>query len=115
MPIGDLPDLSNRHGLLHVVVEDVTCLPSESVEDSDCAITMSSSDIFVIGVESDAESLLRGVTQSVFVCNFDIRVLYHLQTTWLRKRVVTQKRPRGESDCPPPWPYRSSFSDCCCF
>lgn len=52
-----LPDLSNGHGLLHVVVEDVTCLPSESVEDSDCAITMSSSDIFVIGVESDTESL----------------------------------------------------------
>ena len=76
-----LPDLGDGHGLLHVVVEDVTGLPREGVEDADCAVTMPRSDIFVIGVEADAESLLGGVTERVLVCHLDVRVLHYLQTT----------------------------------
>ena len=53
-----LPDLSDGHGLLHVAVEGVAGLPGEGVEDSDCAIAMTGSNIFVIGVETDAEGLL---------------------------------------------------------
>ena len=76
-----LPDLGDGHGLLHVVIQDVTGLPREGVEDSDCAVTVSCSNVFVIGVKSDAECLLGGVTESVLVCHLDVRVLDYLQTT----------------------------------
>lgn len=110
-----IPDLGDGHGLLHVVVEDVACLASEGVEDSDCAITVSGSNILVIRVESDTEGLLGGVTQGVLVGDLDVRVLHYLQTTSFNFDCLTRMRPRGESDCPPPWPYRSSSLDCCCF
>ena len=42
---------------------------------------MSRSNIFVIGVEADAECLLGRVTERVLVCHLDIRVLDYLQTT----------------------------------
>lgn len=41
---------------------------------------MPRSDIFVIGVEADAESLLGRVTERVLVCHLDVRVLDYLQT-----------------------------------
>lgn len=77
---GKLPDLGDGHGLIHVAVEGVTGLPSECVENADCTVTMTSSNVFVIGVESDTESLLRCVSQRVLVSHLYIRVLHYLQT-----------------------------------
>ena len=111
-----LPDLSDGHGLIHVVVQDVARLSGEGVEDSDCAIAMTGSNIFVIGVETDAEGLLGGVTKGVLVGHLDIRILNYLKTIFGLKKVVhTRRRPRGEFDYPPPWPYQSSSLDGCCF
>ena len=76
-----LPDLGDGHGLLHVVIEDVTGLPRESVEDADCTVSMSRSNIFVIGVEADTECLLGCVPECVLVRHLDVRVLDYLQTT----------------------------------
>ena len=75
-----LPDLSNGHGLIHVIIQDVAGLSGECVENTDCTVTVSSSDVLVIGVETDTESLLLGVTQGVLVRHLNVRVLYHLQT-----------------------------------
>jgi hypothetical protein len=76
-----IPDLSNGHGLVHVVIQDVARFTREGVEDPDCAITMTSSNVFIIGVESHTESLLGGVTQGVLVSDLNIGVLNYLQTT----------------------------------
>ncbi len=67
-----LPDLSDGHGLLHGAIEHVALLASEHIEDLDAAITLTCGDIFVVGVETNAEGLLRGISQSVLVSNLDV-------------------------------------------
>jgi hypothetical protein len=75
-----LPDLRDRHRLIHVVIQDVAGLASECVEYPDCTITMTGSNVFVIGVESHAEGLLGGIAEGVLVRDFDVGVLHYLQT-----------------------------------
>ena len=46
-------------------------LSCEYVENLDAAIALPCSDVLVVGIEADAESLLGRVTQSILVLNFD--------------------------------------------
>jgi len=78
--LSKLPDLSDGHGFIHAAVEGVTGLSSECVENADCTVSMPCGNVFVVGVESDTESLLRCVSQSVLVRHLYIRVLHYLQT-----------------------------------
>ena len=66
-----LPYLSDGHGFFHVGIESVTLLSCEYVENLDGAIALPCSDVLVVGIETNAESLLGRVTQSILVLNFD--------------------------------------------
>jgi len=69
--LGALPDLGDGHWLIHVAVQSVALLSCEDVEYLDAAIALTSRDILVVGVKTDAEGLLRGIAQGVFVGDLD--------------------------------------------
>ena len=63
--------MSDGHRFFHVSIENVALLPCEYIENRDAAITLPCSDVLVVGIETNAESLLGRVTQSILVLNFD--------------------------------------------
>lgn len=67
-----LPDLSDGHRFFHLHIQGVTLLSGVYVENLNGAITSSGSDIFIVGIETNAIGLLRGITQGVFMCNLNI-------------------------------------------
>ena len=70
--IKTVPDLSDRHGLLHCSVKGVALLASEDVEYFDATVSLPCSDVFVVGVEAHAESLLGSISQGILVLHFNL-------------------------------------------
>lgn len=63
--------MSDGHRFFHVGIESVTLLSCEYVENLDTAIALPGSDVLIVGIKTNAESLLGRVTKRILVLNFD--------------------------------------------
>jgi hypothetical protein len=70
--IQTVPDLSDGHRLFHCGVKGVALLAGEDVEYFDATVSLTSSDVFVVGVEAHAESLLGSISQGILVLHFNL-------------------------------------------
>jgi len=96
--VGHLPDVSGWHLFLKIIIEDVTWLLREDVEDFDAAILHSGGDVLVIVVITHTEGRLFGVTKGVFVRNLGPAARASLSAfTFSTLRELTRRFQRLES------------------
>jgi len=69
----NLPNHLSGHSILHVLVEDVTLLASEHIEDADSSISTSGGNILIMPVKANTESGYIDISENVLGRDFQVR------------------------------------------